>query len=208
MSTACVANDSRSSKSASQMRSTHSRARRRARSGLSMSPSRLERPRDHFDAFVVGRARHAVPAAIVTQGRTYEEVDRTDVVGEAAGLEQRLTVLGITRLSLRVTQAEEERRPTMGIVVPRPRRVDRARPGTSAAPRRARAAPGLDRRPVARTSSPFPRSAVERPGPSGRRPLRFSQRDRPRRSPRAPTRSCDEHALGGRPIARHGVRAR
>ena len=69
---------------------------------------------------------------------------------------------------------------------PRPGPADRAHPGTSAAPRRVRAAPAPDRPPVARTRSPCRRPAAGRLRPvvgelSDPRP-----RDRRRRSLRAP----------------------
>ena len=54
--------------------------------------------------------------SVVPQRGAHEDVDRVDVVGEAAGREQGLAVRGITRLSLRVAEPEEQRGPTPRVV--------------------------------------------------------------------------------------------
>ena len=120
MSTARVASERRSSKSASHVSSTHSSARRRARSGLSAVAEPCERAFEHVDALVVDPTGDAVPAPVVPQRGAHEEVDRVDVVGEAAGREQGLAVRGITRLPLRVAEPEEQRGPTVLVVGRRP----------------------------------------------------------------------------------------
>ena len=74
-----------------------------------------ERALQHVDAFVVDPANDAVPASVVPQRRPHEDVDRVDVVGEAARREQGLAVLGITRLSLRVAEPEEQLGPSARI---------------------------------------------------------------------------------------------
>ena len=65
---------------------------------------------------MVDAADDAVPPSVVPQRGAHEDVDRVDVVGEAAGREQRLAVRGITGLSLRVAEPEEQRGPTARIV--------------------------------------------------------------------------------------------
>ena len=148
----------RSSKSVSHVRSTHSSAEQARAVGAVRVAESGERAREHLDAFVVDRADDAVPASVVSQRGADEDVDRVDVVGEAAGREQGLAVRRITRLSLRVAESEEQRGATSRIVVGRSvEQIERIPvPAQRLVGRELRR--GRDRPPVARTRSPCPTS--------------------------------------------------